>query len=55
MGFPTISFWCLAVEGGANLISRNSRFGGFNSRLGQLRELARSGLICVTVFAAEQR
>jgi hypothetical protein len=34
---------------------RNSRFDGFNSRLGRQREFARKGLIWLTVFAAEWR
>ena len=48
-------FWCAAVVTGSN-----SRFGGFNSRLGpnkfpfsRLRELARKGLTYLTVFGAE--
>jgi hypothetical protein len=32
----------------------NSRLGRFNSRLAMLRELACKGLICHTIFAAEQ-
>src|SRR5215472_15912173 len=48
--------WRLAAEGGADLLSRNSRFGEFNSRLsryGRLRELAGNGLIWLAVFAPE--
>jgi hypothetical protein len=42
------------------LLGPNSRFGGFNSRLGRckfpfgtLREFARNGLICLAVFSAK--
>jgi len=59
-------WWCWAAElaGGSNVVgnnSRNSRFGGFNSRLslansrfGLLREFTRNTLICLAVFGTKQ-
>jgi hypothetical protein len=35
MGLLLFLFWRSVVEGGAKPLSRNSRFGGFNSRLGR--------------------
>ena len=55
MGLFQLLFWCAAVVTGSN-----SRFGGFNSRLGpnefpfsRLRELARKVLTYLTVFAGK--
>jgi hypothetical protein len=42
MGLLLFLFWRSAVEGAANLLSRNSRFGGFNSRLGRFEFPVRS-------------
>jgi hypothetical protein len=62
MGLFLIVNWCRAVVGrcgGRNILGDNSRFGVFNSRLGRRkfpvmlpRELARKGMIRLTVFVA---
>jgi hypothetical protein len=50
--------WCRSVAD--TVFPDNSRFGGFNSRLGPnkfpfswLRELAGNGLICLAIFVAK--
>jgi hypothetical protein len=58
MGLFLVLFWCCGVAGDA--LRYNSRYGGFNSRLGPnkfpfslLRELTGKGLIGLAFFAAK--
>jgi len=54
MGFLLVLFWCSSALFNSRFGAFISRFAQKNSRFGQLRELARKGLIWLTVFGSKR-